>query len=441
MKGRIPPQNIEAEQCVLGCMLLDEDAIADSFDVLNENDFYEPRNKAIFQAVSNLYTAGKSVDIVTVSDHLKKNDMLEKIGGMDYLASIVEQVPSVASARHYAEIVEDKALLRMLIKNSGEIIEKGYNYQDDARLVLDYAQQSLFELVQDKNSKGVHPINEILQENLKVLAKLYKEGNPVPGISSGFEDLDKLTLGFQNSDLILIAARPAMGKSSLALNIAQNVAIKEGKSVALFSLEMAREQIVNRIISSEIMIENNKLRTGKISSEEWKKIAYASSQISEASIFIDDTSDITTGEIRAKCRRLKLRNKLDMVIIDYLQLISSSVRRESKQQEITEISRSLKILAKELQVPVIALSQLSRACEQRQNHRPMLSDLRESGAIEQDADMVMFLYRDDYYNKASEEPNVFEIIISKHRNGETGTVKLRWFSDYTKFHNLRKEVV
>lgn len=440
-KGRIPPQNIEAEQSVLGCMLLDEEAIADAFDILMDRDFYEPRHRHIFQAVSSLYTSGKTVDIITVSDYLKKNNLLEQIGGMEYLAEMAERVPSVASARHYAEIVEDKSLLRMLIRNSGEIIERGYGYQDDAKLLLDYAQQSMFELVQGRDAKGIHHVKDVLQENLKVLAKLFKDGNPVPGIPSGFEDLDKMTTGFQKSDLILIAARPAMGKSSFALNIAQNVAIKEGKSVALFSLEMAREQVVNRILSSEMMIENKKLRTGNISSKEWRNIAYTSSRIAEANIYIDDTSDITTGEIRAKCRRLKLREKLDLVIIDYLQLISSSVRRESKQQEITEISRNLKILSKELEIPVIAISQLSRACEQRQNHRPMLSDLRESGAIEQDADLVMFLYRDDYYNPKSEEPNVFEIIIAKHRSGETGTVKLRWFSEYTKFHNLRIEVI
>ncbi|MFO7611713.1 MAG: replicative DNA helicase [Clostridia bacterium] len=437
-RGRIPPHSIEAEQCTLGSMLLDEDAIAEVFGILKADDFYRNEHKDIFNSIDELYSSGKSVDIVTLGEALRRNGNLEKCGGLEYLAAIAEQVPSAASARHYAEIVEDKAVVRALIKSSGEILEMGYQNQDDARKVMDYAQQNIFDIAQDKDSKGVSHIRDILEENLKTLTKLYKEGNRVPGIPSGYADLDKLTAGFQSSDLILIAARPSMGKSSLALNIAQHVALQEGGSVAIFSLEMSKEQVVNRILSSEMQIENMKLKTGDLNSDEWQKIAVASAQISEASIYIDDTSDISAAEMRAKCRRLKLKKQLDMVIIDYIQLIAGGKRNESRQQEITEISRNLKILAKDLHIPVIALSQLSRAPEQRANHRPMLSDLRESGAIEQDADMVMFIYRDDYYDKQTENPNVTELIVAKNRNGSTGDVKLRWHAEYTKFSNLAR---
>jgi replicative DNA helicase len=434
--GRIPPHSIEAEQCTLGSMLLDEDAIAEVFGMLKSDDFYRTEHRDIFNSIDNLYSAGKSVDIITLGEALRKNGKLEKCGGLEYLAAIAEQVPSAASAHHYAEIVEDKALIRALIKSSGEILEMGYENQEDARKVMDFAQSNIFDIAMEKENKGVSHISDILEENLKTLTKLYKEGNRVPGIPSGYADLDKLTAGFQPSDLILIAARPSMGKSSLALNIAQHVALQEGMSVAIFSLEMSKEQVVNRILSSEMQIENMKLKTGDINSDEWQKIAVASAQISEASIYVDDTSDISAAEMRAKCRRLKLKKKLDMVIIDYIQLIAGGKRNESRQQEITEISRNLKILAKDLHIPVIALSQLSRAPEQRQNHRPMLSDLRESGAIEQDADMVMFIYRDDYYDKQTENPNVTELIVAKNRNGSTGDVKLRWHAEFTKFSNL-----
>jgi replicative DNA helicase len=437
-RGRIPPHSIEAEQCTLGSMLLDEDAIATVFGILKAYDFYRNEHRDIFNSIEELYTAGKSVDIITLSETLRKNGNLEKCGGLEYLAKIAEQVPSSASARHYAEIVEEKSILRALIKGSGEILEMGYENQDDARKVLDFAQQNIFDIAQEKESKGISHIKDVLEENLRVLTKLYKEGNRVPGIHSGYSDLDKLTAGFQPSDLILIAARPSMGKSSLALNIAQHVALQEGKAVAIFSLEMSKEQIVNRILSSEMLIENMKLKTGDINADEWQKIAVASAQISEAAIYIDDTSDITAAEMRAKCRRLKLKKQLDMVMIDYIQLIAGGKRTESRQQEITEISRNLKILAKDLHIPVIALSQLSRAPEQRANHRPMLSDLRESGAIEQDADMVMFIYRDDYYDKQTDAPNVTELIIAKNRNGSTGDVKLRWHAEYTKFSNLAR---
>ena len=434
--GRIPPHSIEAEQCTLGSMLLDEDAIAEVFGMLKADDFYRAEHRDIFNSIDELYSAGKSVDIVTLGEALRRNGTLEKCGGLEYLAAIAEQVPSAASAHHYAEIVEDKAIVRSLIKSSGEVLEMGYENQDDARKVMDFAQRTIFDIAMEKESKGVSHISDILDENLKTLTKLYKEGNRVPGIPSGYIDLDKLTAGFQPSDLILIAARPSMGKSSLALNIAQHVALQEGKSVAIFSLEMSKEQVVNRILSSEMEIENMKLKTGDINSDEWQKVAVGAAQISEAAIYVDDTSDISAAEMRAKCRRLKLKKQLDMVIIDYIQLIAGGKRNESRQQEITEISRNLKILAKDLHIPVIALSQLSRAPEQRQNHRPMLSDLRESGAIEQDADMVMFIYRDDYYDKETENPNVTELIVAKNRNGSTGDVKLRWHAEFTKFSNL-----
>ncbi|MCK5811374.1 MAG: replicative DNA helicase [Clostridiales bacterium] len=436
LKGRIPPNSVEAEQCVIGSMLLDQDAIAEVFSVIKSNDYYRNEHKLIHDAIESIFTSGRTPDIVTVSEWLKKDGSFDKVGGLDYLAKLAETPPSTSSARHYAEIVEEKSLLRTLIKSSMEIVEKGYNNQDDAKMVLNLAQQNIFDLVKNKDEKGVTHISEVLSYTLKEITKRYKDGGLMPGLKTHFTELDKITGGLANSDLILIAARPSMGKSALAVNLGQNVAIKEGKNVAIFSLEMSKDQVVNRILSSEASIPNDKLRKGDITPEDIKKLAMLSGEISQANLYIDDTAGITTAEIRAKCRRLKIQNKLDLVIIDYLQLIQGTNKKDSRTQEVSEISRNLKIMAKDLQIPVIALSQLSRGPESRSDKRPMLSDLRESGAIEQDADIVMFIYRDEYYNPKTEEPNIAEIIISKNRNGSTKTVKLRWFDEFTRFSNL-----
>ena len=436
IKGRIPPNSIEAEQCALGSMLLDEDAIAEVFNVLNSEAYYRKEHRFIHEAIESIYSSGSTPDIITVSEYLNKEGHLEMIGGLDYLAKLAEIPPSTSSARHYAEIVEEKSLLRKLIKGSMDIVEKGYKNQEDASVILNIAQQNIFDIVKDKDKKGVTHISDILGYTLKEITKRYKEGGRMPGIKTHFNELDKVTGGLSNSDLILIAARPSMGKSAFAVNLGQNIAIKEGKSVAIFSLEMSKDQLVNRILSSEASIPNDKLRKGDISPDDITKLAMLSGEISRANLYIDDTAGITTAEIRAKCRRLKMQDELDVVIIDYLQLIQGTKKNESRTNEVSEISRNLKIMAKDLNIPVIALSQLSRGPESRSDKRPLLSDLRDSGAIEQDADIVMFIYRDDYYYKESEKPNIAEIIISKNRNGECKTIELRWFDEFTRFSNL-----
>lgn len=435
-KGKILPNSIEAEQCVLGSMLLDQDAIAEVFNVLKAEDYYRSEHRMIHAAIDAIFSSGRTPDIITVSEYLKKEGQLESVGGLDYLGKLAETPPSTSSARHYAEIVEEKALLRVLIKSSMDIVEKGYANQDDAKLVLNIAQQNIFDIVKGKDEKGVTHISDILGYTLKEITKRYKDGGMMPGITTHFNDLDKLTGGLSNSDLILIAARPSMGKSAFAINLGQNVALKEGKTVAVFSLEMSKDQVVNRILSSEASISNDKLRKGDINPEDIKKLAMLSGEISKANLYIDDTAGITTAEIRAKCRRLKIQNKLDLVIIDYLQLIQGSGKNDNRTSEVSEISRNLKIMAKDLNVPVIALSQLSRGPESRSDKRPMLSDLRESGAIEQDADIVMFIYRDDYYDPNTEEPNIAELIVAKNRNGACERVRLRWFPEFTRFSNL-----
>ena len=359
---------------------------------------------------------------------------------MEYLALLPDKVPTTANVDKYIDIVQEKAILRNLIKTANEIIELGYNPTEDVEVIMDEAEKKIFNIMQKKNQKGYSSIKDILVDTFAGLEKLYNQKQHITGVPTGFSDLDYKTAGLHESDLILIAARPAMGKSAFALNIATNAAVKAKVPVAIFSLEMSKEQMVNRILCSEAMVDSNKIRTGKIDDEDWMKLAGALGPLSEAGIYIDDTPGISVMEIRAKCRKLKLEKNIGLVVIDYLQLVqaSSQKRGGSREQEISEISRSLKILAKEINVPVIALSQLSRAPEQRPDHRPMLSDLRESGAIEQDADIVMFLYRDDYYNEESEKKNIAEVIIAKHRSGSTGTVELLWLGNYTKFANIEK---
>jgi len=439
--GRIPPHNIEAEQSVLGCIVLDMEVLPAVAGILRKDDFYREDHKEIYDAILELYQKAQPVDLITVSDVLKARGTLDSVGGLEYLTYLVNSVPTTANATHYAKIVEEKSILRKLIKTSSDIVNMGYEASEEVSIVLDLAEKKLFDILQSRNVRGFSHIKDVLVETFNKLEELYNNKGHITGIPTGFIDLDYKTAGLQNSDLILIAARPAMGKTSFALNIAQYVAVHKNIPVAIFSLEMSREQLVNRILCSEVMIDSHKMRTGKLEDEDWQKIAKALGPLSEAPIYIDDTPGATALEIRSKCRRLKLEKNLGLVVIDYLQLMQGSGRSENRQQEISEISRSLKILAKELNIPVIALSQLSRAPETRSEHRPMLSDLRESGAIEQDADLVMFLYRDDYYNQDSDKKNIAEVIIAKHRNGSTGTVELAWMEQYTKFGNLKKDGV
>ena len=438
--GKVPPHDLEAEQAIIGSMLTDKDAVISAIEVLKEEDFYREDNKAIYSAILNLYNRAEPIDIITVKAELESMGKFEKVGGLEYLAELPEKVPTTANAMKYIKIVEEKSTLRRLIKTANEIIELGYSPTEDVEDIMEGAEKKIFNIMQDKSQKSYTPIKDALVESFTKLEELYNRKQHITGVPSGFTELDYRTAGFHGSELILIAARPAMGKTAFALNIAANAALKGNTGVAVFSLEMSKEQLVNRILCSESMVDSNKVRTGKLEEDDWTKLAGTIGPLSEAEIYIDDTPGINIMEIRAKCRKLKLEKNIGMVVIDYLQLIQGSGNRRSgsREQEISEISRSLKILAKELDVPVIALSQLSRAAEQRPDHRPMLSDLRESGAIEQDADIVMFLYRDDYYNQDSEKKDIAEVIIAKHRGGSTGTVELLWLGSYTKFVNLER---
>lgn len=439
--GKIPPHDIEAEQAVLGSMLTDKDAVIESLEVLKKDDFYREDNKTIFEAIFNLYNKAEPIDIITVKDELVSLGKFEAVGGLEYLASLPEKVPLVSNVDRYVKIVEEKAILRNLIKASNDIVAMGYAENEEVDDIMDLAEKKIFEIIQKKNTKGYTPIKDVLVETFAELERLYNQKTAITGVPTGFADLDYKTSGLHKSDLVLVAARPAMGKSAFVLNIATNAALKANVPVVIFNLEMSKEQLVNRMLCSEAMVDSNKVRTGKIEEDDWVKLATALGPLSEAPIYIDDTPGISIMEIRAKCRKLKLEKNIGLVIIDYLQLVQGSGKRNaSREQEISEISRSLKILAKELDVPVIALSQLSRAAEQRQDHRPMLSDLRESGAIEQDADIVMFIYRDDYYNENSEKKNIAEVTLAKHRGGSTGTVELLWLGNYTKFVNIEKNM-
>ena len=437
--GKIPPNDVEAEQAVIGSMLTDRDAVISAIEVLKEEDFYREDNKTIYEAILNLYNRSEPIDIITLKAELTSMGMFDKIGGLEYIVGLPEKVPTTANVEKYISIVKEKSELRRLIKAANEIIEQGYDPTENIDDIMNSAEKKIFNIMQDKDQKSYSPIKDVLIDAFTELEQLYNQKQHITGVPTGFIDLDYKTAGLHNSDLILIAARPAMGKSAFALNIATNAALKAKVPAVLFSLEMSKEQMVNRILCSEAMVDSNKVRTGKIDDDDWIKLADTMGDLSEAPIYIDDTPGISINEIRAKCRKLKLEKNIGLVVIDYLQLVQGSNKRNSsREQEISEISRSLKILAKELNVPVIALSQLSRAVEQRPDHRPMLSDLRESGSIEQDADIVMFLYRDDYYNEDSEKKNQAEVIIAKQRAGSTGTVDLAWLGQYTKFANLDK---
>jgi replicative DNA helicase len=436
--GKVPPHDIEAEQAILGCMLTDKDSVISAIEVLKEDAFYREDNRAIYAAIVGLYSKNEPIDIITVKAELIETGNFERVGGLEYLASLPERVPTTANVEKYIKIVDEKAMLRNLINSANELISLGYDETEEVDRIMDMAEKKIFDLAQKKNTKGYTAIKDVLVESFAKLEELYNQKGKLSGTSTGFSDLDLKTSGLHDSDLVIVAARPAMGKSAFAINIATNVAVQSGKGVAIFNLEMSKDQVGNRILCSEAMVDSNKIRTGQIEDDDWVKLASTLGRLSEAPIYIDDTAGISIMEIRAKCRKLKLEKDIGLVVIDYLQLIQGSGKSGSREQEISEISRSLKILAKELNIPVIALSQLSRSVEKRDDKRPMLSDLRESGAIEQDADIVIFLYRDDYYNEDSAKKNVAEVILAKHRGGSTGTVDLAWLPSYTKFANLER---
>ncbi len=434
---RMPPQNIDAEQAVLGAIFLEPASLTLASEILIPEDFYRASHQKIFNVMLNLNDKGKAVDLVTVTEELAAAKLIEDIGGVSYLSELSGSVPTAANIDYYARIVEEKSLLRRLIRTATNIASDGYSREDEVEVLLSEAEKSILEVAQRKNAGAFHNIKDVLVRTYDNIELMHNRVGDITGIATGFRDLDHMTAGFQRNDLIIVGARPSVGKTAFALNIAQNVAVKTGENVAIFSLEMGAEQLVMRMLCAEGNIDAQRLRTGSLTDEDWGKLTMAMGSLSNAGIFIDDTPGVRISEIRSKCRRLKQEHGLGMILIDYLQLILGSGRSgENRQQEVSEISRSLKQLARELQVPVIALSQLSRGVEQRQDKRPMMSDIRESGSIEQDADIVAFLYRDDYYDKESENKNIIEIIIAKQRNGPVGTVQLAFVKEYNKFVNL-----
>ena len=441
---RVPPHSIEAEQSVVGAMLMDRDAITVAAEIICGDDFYQKAYGVIFDSVVELFNEGKPVDLITLQNRLREKAVPEEISSLEFVRDLVTAVPTSANIRYYAEIVAEKATLRRLIKMNEAIADECYQGQEPVEAILERTEKQVFELVQNRGGSGEYvPIKQVVLNALEKIEKASKSKGTVTGIPTGFIDLDYKTSGLQPSDLILVAARPSMGKTAFVLNIAQHVAFKQNRTVAIFSLEMSKEQLVNRLFSLESYVDAQLLRTGNLKDSDWEKLIEGAGTIGRSNLIIDDTPGISISEMRSKCRKYKMEHNLELIIIDYLQLMSGSVggRNESRQQEISDISRSLKALARELSVPVISLSQLSRAVEQRPDHRPMLSDLRESGAIEQDADVVMFIYRDDYYNKDTEHVNEAEIIIAKQRNGPIGTVTLTWLPQYTKFANSERKVV
>lgn len=434
---RIPPHSIEAEQSVLGSMIMDHDAVIVASEILIASDFYRPDHAQIFAAIMELYTTGNPIDLITIQDKLVQNGVLEQVGGLAYIAELASSVPTSAHIKQYAKIVQEKATLRKLIKVSSEITAKSFEGDEPLDNIMNFAEKSIFDVLQNKKTDDFTGIDEIVLTSIEKIEEAHKSKGGITGVETGFIDLDQRTAGLQPSDLILVAARPSMGKTAFSLNIIQTAGIKNKKSVAVFSLEMSKDQLVSRMLCSEAMVDSQKARTGMLEKDDWDRIAQSIPNITNSRIFIDDTPGINVMDMRAKCRRLKMEKGLDLIMIDYLQLMSGVGDGVSRQQEISDISRSLKALAREMNAPVIALSQLSRACEQRTDHRPMLSDLRESGAIEQDADVVMFLYRDEYYHPDTDKKNVGEVIIAKQRNGPTGTVELVWLGQYTKFANMQ----
>lgn len=439
IQSRVLPHDIEAEQAVLGSMFFGADAIITAYESIRGDDFYRPNHKIIFEAMIELFTKNTPVDIITLKGTLDDKKLTESIGGKEYLVMLASSVSTWANISHYLKIVQNKSILRKLIKAANDITFQSYEGKDSIESIIDSAEQGIFNIIQDRNSQDFTHIHDVLVNSIQKIEEVSKLKGSITGIPTGFIDFDNKTAGLQPSDLILIAARPSMGKTAFALNIAQHAAIRKGIPTAIFSLEMNKEQMVNRLISSEAMLDAQKIRTGELATEDWSKIARSIGPLSDAPLYINDTPGISIMELRAKCRKLKLEKGLGLILIDYLQLMSGSGRSESRQQEISEISRSLKALAREIDAPVIALSQLSRAVESRADRRPMLSDLRESGAIEQDADVVAFLYRDEYYHPDTEKKNQAEVIIAKQRNGPTGTVDLMWLGAYTRFANMQQD--
>ncbi|MCI9272033.1 MAG: replicative DNA helicase [Dorea sp.] len=436
---RVLPHSIEAEQSVVGAMLMDKDAIMTASEAIGREDFYQASYGIIFESMVELFNEGKPADLITLQERLKEKDVPEEISSLEFVRELLVVVPTSANVKYYAQIVYEKSMLRKLIRLNEEIANTCYVGTESMEEILETTEKRVFELLQRRNTGDYVPIKEVVLNALDRIEKASKSKGTVTGIPTGFLDLDYKLSGLQPSDLVLVAARPSMGKTAFVLNIAQHVAFKANQSVAIFSLEMSKEQLVNRLFSLESQVDSQSLRTGNLKDSDWEKLIESAGIIGKSHLIIDDTPGISVTELRSKCRKYKLEHGLKLIIIDYLQLMSGSIgkRSDSRQQEISEISRSLKAIARELHVPVIALSQLSRAVEQRPDHRPMLSDLRESGAIEQDADVVMFIYRDDYYHKDTDTPNQAEIIIAKQRNGPIGTVNLAWLPDYTKFANLK----
>lgn len=435
---RVPPQNIEAERNLLGGLLMEDGALLKVVDILEPEYFYKEAHGIIYAAILDLFERNEPHDIVTVHNHLKSKRLLDKVGGAVYLAELTDTLPLGPNIVHYAKIIRDKAILRRLIEKTSEILNHCFEEAGDVDEILEAAETSIFEVTQTKIRQNFAPLSSVLCSTVEKVERLYNRKELITGVPTGFIELDKMTAGLQPSDLIIIAGRPSMGKTALALNIAQHAALHHGIPVAIFSLEMASEQLVLRMLSSEAKVDAHKLRTGFLPDKDWPRITAAADTLSDAPIFIDETPAITVTDMRAKARRLKMENGLGLVLVDYLQLMRSRAGAERREQEISEISRSLKAMAKELQVPVVALSQLNRNVEARPNKRPQMSDLRESGAIEQDADLIAFIYRDEVYNKSEDNPNkgIAEIIVAKQRNGPTGTVKLAFISKYSSFENL-----
>ena len=436
MEQRIPPQNVEAEQAVLGAMMLDHNAVITAMEVLQPHDFYREIHRTIFEAMENLHRENKEIDLITLPEELRRMKKLDAAGGLEYVLSLPNLVATAANIEYHANIVKDKAMTRDLITTCTDLTTEAYDGEKEADELIDDAERKIFHLAENKKSGDFDPVGKVVEDTLDKISKLYENKAGLTGLPTGFRDLDKLTSGLQPSDLILIAARPSMGKTAFTLNISQNVGVRQHKTVAFFSLEMSKEQLVQRLLCQISHIDSQKLRTGQLNTDkDWAQLTDACDKLYQAPIYIDDTPGISVSEMRSKARRLKSEHGLDLIIVDYLQLMQGR-NSESRQQEISEISRSLKALARELKVPLIALSQLSRSVESRQDKRPMLSDLRESGALEQDADIVAFLYREDYYDKETENQHITEVIVAKHRNGPTDTVKLYFRGEYTLFLNL-----
>ena len=433
--GRIPPNSIEAEQSVLGAMIIDKEAINSALEIIKPEDFYKEANREIFETMIVLFNKNEPVDLITLSEELKRRGTLDNIGGVTYLANLSSSIATTANIKYYCKIVQEKSILRRLIKSSDDIMGKAFEDTEEVSAIIELAERNIFDITQGSHREGFSPISEVLLNSFAQIEDRAANKGRLTGLETGFIDLDNKLSGLQKSDLILLAARPSMGKTALGINIATHSALKSNAKVAIFSLEMSKEQLVQRVISATSHVDLQKIISGNLGDDEWLKVVDSMGPLSQMNIFIDDTAGISLMEMKAKCRRLKIEKGLDLILVDYLQLMQLEGRQESRQQEISAISRGLKALAKEMECPVIALSQLSRAPELRSDHRPILSDLRESGAIEQDADVVLFLYRDEYYNKETELKNIGELIIAKHRNGPTGSIELVWKGEYTKFLN------